>query len=590
MTFSALNLLLVLVSAFVGGRLALRLGYPAVLGEIMMGILLGPPLLGLMHESDALAVLADLGILLMMMYVGMEVNLSDLRRASRAGVLTAFGGFLIPFVLGVGLMLVWNESLTAALFVGVAMGVTSLATKSRILLDLGILDTRIASVMMAGALVTDTLSLLLFAGIIGVATVGTLDIVSLGSLIVRSGLFFALSWLLGLRLFPPLYRWLRGRGLTGRSFYATLALMIALAFAELAELAGLHGVLGAFLAGMFLNEAISERRLSHELTELVRDVSVGFLAPVFFLTAGFEVSFEVFRTSLPLLLAVVGVATLGKIGGTLLFYRLGGGDWREGLVVGLGMNDRGAVEIVLAGVALRAGLIDSEVFSILVFMAIATTATVPLFLKWGVGWLENRGELVRSTGERRGVVIVGAGATARLLARQLGSSRPVTLVDANADNCARAELEGLQAVQGDALDEVPLLDGGIEEAGLLVGMTPNAEVNVLVAKRAAEAFGVPEVYALLTREEDGGLFKQLELSGARPLFAYPVNLPEWDRKRLTHQAETFVRTVEQEMDAPSETFEPGILPLTVRRGDDTHLFGSLKLQAGDEVFALRDKG
>ena len=588
MTFSALNLLLVLVSAFAGGRLALRLGYPAVLGEILAGILLGPPLLGLIHPSGALAVLADLGILLMMMYVGMEVSLKDLGRASRAGVLTALGGFLLPFVLGVGVMLLWGADLTAALFVGVAMGVTSLATKSRILLELGLLDTRIAGVMMAGALVTDTVSLLFFAGIIGVATAGALDLVGLAWLAVKAGLFFTVSWLLGVRLFPRFYRWLRGRGLAQRPFYATLALMVALAFAELAELAGLHGIIGAFLAGAFLREAVEERRLSHELSELVRDVSVGFLAPVFFLTAGFEVSFGVFTRSLPLLLVVVGVATVGKVAGTLLFYRLGGGSWREGLVIGLGMNDRGAVEIILAGVALRAGIINADVFSILVFMAVATTATVPLLLTWGAGWLERRGELVRGAGERQGVVIVGAGPLARALARELGASRPVILVDRNGDNCVQAEREGLRAVHGDALEETPLLDAGVEAAGLLVGLTANPEVNVLVVKRAAEAFVVPEVCALLTRAGDGGLSRQLELAGARPLFARPVDLLEWDRRVLTGRAETLLHRVEGDAAALPQLFAPDLLPLSVRRGEARHPFrGPDDLRPGDTVVVLR---
>ena len=180
-----------------------------------------------------------------------------------------------------------------------------------------------------------------------------MDVVGILWLVLRVALFFAASWVLGLYVFPPLYRWLRRRNLVGRTFHATLALIIALAFAELAELAGLHGILGAFLAGLFLREAISERRLSHELTELVRDVSIGFLAPIFFLTVGFEVSFGVLQTSLGLLLTVIVVATVGKIVGTLLFYVWSGGAWREGLVIGMGMNDRGAVEIILAGIALR---------------------------------------------------------------------------------------------------------------------------------------------------------------------------------------------------------------------------------------------
>ncbi len=585
MTFSTLNLLLVLVAAFAGGRIAVRLGYPAVLGEIIMGIVLGPPLLGLLYASDALTVLADLGVLLMMMFVGMEVNLKELQRSSKGGLYAALGGFIIPFILGVAVMLFWGEPFVAALFVGVAMGVTSLATKSRILTDLGILDTRLASVMMAGALIADTLSLLFFATILGVAEAGGLELLGTLWLLARVCLFFAASWLLGLHVVPPLYRWLRKRGLTGRTFNATLALIIALTFAELAELAGLHGILGAFLAGMFLREAISERRLSHELTELVRDVSIGFLAPVFFLTIGFEVSFGVLGQSLGLLLTVIVIATVGKIVGTLLFYLWSGGSWREGLVIGMGMNDRGAVEIILAGIALRAGLISNEIFSILVVMAVVTTATVPLLLTWGVGWLSKRGELVRGGSERRGVVIVGAGPVARILARELSASRPVTLLDTNQHSCDEAAALGLNAVHGDALEDTPLFDAGIEGAGLFIGLTPNAEVNVLAAKRAGEEFAVPERYALLTRESDGGLFRQLERSGAQPLFAGPVNLLEWDHDLITMQAQEFLYKIGQERQLGGAE---SILPLIVRRDQTSNLFRSVQdLQMGDEVVAIQ---
>lgn len=490
MELSILNLLLVLLAAWLGGQAATRLGYPSVLGELLAGILLGPPLLNLLYGSEALGVLAELGVLLMMLYIGMEIDPRELGKASTGGILAALGGFIVPFALGYFVVMGFGGTPIAGVFVGMAMGVTSLATKSRILVDLKILDTRIAHVMMAGALVADTLSLIIFAGIISVATAGALELGGVGIIVLKVILFFVAAWLLGVKAFPPLYRWLGRKGLTGRTFNATLVLLIALVFAELAHLAGLHGILGAFIAGLFLREAIAERRLSFELTELVRDVSLGFLAPIFFVTAGFQVSFEVFQTSLPLLLSVIVLATVGKIVGTALFYLPSGHGWREGITVGAGMNGRGAVEIIIAGIGLQAGIISQEIFSILVFMAIATTATVPIFLKWGVEWLKERGELVRSAG-KEGVIIVGAGPMARLLAQELAPS--VTLIDTNERNCAEARALGLRAVHGDALEDTVMLDAGIAEAGTLIGLTRNAEVNVLAAKHAHETFFVPNL-------------------------------------------------------------------------------------------------
>ena len=209
MDFSILNLLLVLLAAFLGGRLAIRLGYPSVLGEILVGILLGPPLLGLLYGGEALGVLAELGVLLMMLYIGMEIDPKELGKASWGGFLAAVGGFILPFTLGYFVVLGFGGTPVAGVFVGMAMGVTSLATKSRILVDLKILDTRMAHVMMAGALITDSLSLIIFAGIMSFASLGALELVPMLGVAGKVVLFFAASWLVGLVLYPRLWRFFK---------------------------------------------------------------------------------------------------------------------------------------------------------------------------------------------------------------------------------------------------------------------------------------------------------------------------------------------------------------------------------------------
>lgn len=594
MEFSILNLLLVLLAAWLGGATATRLGYPSVLGELAVGILLGPPLLGLLDGSEALAVLADVGVLLMMLYIGMEIDPRELGKASKGGILAAFGGFVVPFGLGMWVVTATGGTLVAALFVGMAMGVTSLATKSRILVDLRILDTRIAHVMMAGALIADTLSLLVFAGILSLATAGSIDLLGVAIIAGKALLFFVAAWAAGIYVLPPLYRWLRRRDITGRTFNATLVLLIALVFAEGAHLAGLHGILGAFLAGLVLREAIAERRLSHDLTGLVRDVSLGFLAPIFFVTAGFQVSFGVFGESLGLLLAVIVLATLGKIVGTTVFYLPTGHGWREGLVIGTGMNGRGAVEIVVAGIGLQMGIISQEIFSILVFMAIATTATVPVLLKLGVAWLERRDEIVRSGPRRSGVVVVGAGPVAIRLASLLQASRGpddrVVLIDRNERHCQTAEAAGLVAVHGDALDPATLGAAGADTAGTVIALTPNAEVNVLAAQRARERFLVPEVYALLTRESHGTLERLLDEVGGKPVTSRPIDLEAWHRGL----GEDRVREVEWVVDVDPDAGlrerlrHSGALPLVVRRNGFGHVFPAVgSLRIGDEIVGLQ---
>ncbi len=527
MELDLLNLLAVLVVAWLAGLLASRLGYPAVLGELLAGIVLGPPLLGLLEGGEALAVIAEVGILLMMLYIGMEIDPSELGRASKGGLLAAVGGFITPFVLCYLLVVALGFPPLAGVFVGLAAGVTSLATKSRILVDLQLLDTRIAHVMMAGALVADTVSLVLFAVVLGVAENGVFEAGRLVSVLTGALAYFAVATLVGLKVLPWLGRKLEQ--VPGRTAKFMAILLVMLVYAEGAHLVGMHGILGAFLAGLFLRESVLGRSLSQEIMHVVRDVSIGFLAPVFFVTAGFAVSLSVFQTDLLLLVGLVGLASVGKVIGTALFYIPTGHGWREGTVIGLGMNGRGAVEIIVAQIALSMGLISQDLFSILVFMAIATTALVPATLKWGVAWLRSRGDLARSSEERSGTLIVGGGPTARLLGRTLAEhGAEVRLVDSSADHVVAAERDGLKAVRGSALDERVLSEAGAAHVRTLIAVTANPEVNALAAQLARTTFAVPDLYLL-----DRGHADHAALAGhlgTAVLFDGPTRLDAWDMR------------------------------------------------------------
>ena len=588
MEFSVLNLLLVLVVAWLAGLLATRLGYPSVLGELMAGILLGPPLLGLLESDAALAVLAEVGILLMMLYIGMEIDPRELGKASRAGLLAALGGFITPFVLCY-LAISWaGGTPLAALFVGIAAGVTSLATKSRILVDLHLLDTRIAHVMMAGALIADTLSLVIFAAVLGVAEAGSVSLSELGVVAIKATVFFVVAGLVGVKVLPAVGRRLQG---LGRTPLFTFVLLVGLLFAEGAELAGMHGILGAFLAGLFLREQAFGRSLSKSLMDLVRHASIGFLAPIFFVTAGFAVSLDVLTTDLGLLLGVIGLATVGKIAGTALFYIPTGYGWREGLTIGAGMNGRGAVEIIIAQIALSMGIIGQDIFSILVFMALATTAAVPIFLKWGTDWLRRRGELVRSNDEREGTIVVGAGATARALAGVLDRSETVIVVDRNQEHCQFAEAQGLKTLCGNAMDETFLSEAGAAHVQRLIALTPNAEVNALVAQLARTAFLVPDVHVLGSGDATGQSVLSEHL-GVTSLYGGTATLGEWDY-RIDHGRVERAGLPLEASRAPDDLYrmlqkERESLPLALRRGDAYLPFHSgTELQPEDRVIFLR---
>lgn len=507
--------------ALAGGRLAVRLGYPSVLGELLVGILFGPPLLGLLRPSEPIRLLGEFGILLMMILIGMHLDISDIRKASTPGLLAGAGGFLVPAALGIGAMYLFDRGGMEALFVGLAMGVTSIVTKSRILVDLRILDTRLAHVLVVGALISDLTVLLVFSAVIGEeGETGTLPILMAG---LRAVAFLLGAYLIGTRLIPLIAARAPARP-DGATAYMVI-LITGLSFGSMAEAAGLHAILGAFVGGLFLSPQVIGARTNREIQQRLTTISVATLTPLFFISAGFDVSLDVFRTDLGLLVSVIVLATVGKVVGTAALYVRSGNGWREGVVLGAGMNSRGGVDIIVAELALAQGLIDRTAFSILVFMAIATTATVPVLLTQGVAWLRNRGELVKA-GDRRGIMIVGAQPLARVIARLLEASGPVTLVDTNEAHIESARADGLQVQKGNALDDLVLQEAGIEQAMTFVAATANPEVNLLASRSALE-HGVGEVIVLIPESAADRFESMLSEIGAEELVV-PKSSPVWD--------------------------------------------------------------
>lgn len=567
-----LNLLIILVAAWIGGSASKKLGYPAILGELIIGIILGPALFGILETSEMINVLAEVGIILLMVYIGIEINFKDLGKASWAGLLAAAGGFIVPFVLGYYTILYFDGTDMAALFVAIAVGVTSLATKSRILVDLKLLNTRIAYVLMAGALISDTLALIIFAGIVSFVDVGSVDAGGLIWVAGKAILFFAFTALAGIYLLPLLGKLLAKQKTKSRTLHFTLMLIIVFGFAELAELAGLHSILGAFMAGLFVREGIFNRQVSKEINEVFHDISIGFLAPIFFVSAGFNVTLEVFQTDLFMLVAVTTVAMVGKIVGTAIFYLPSGHGWREGLTVGTGMNGRGAVEIIIAGIGLNMGIITAEIFSILVFMAIFTTLTVPVLLTWTTNWLKKRGELVHQ-GSREGYLILGANSLGLYLADKLRINHPVTVVDSNRELVAIAKSEGFDAIHGNILKEETLEDAGAMNKGTFIALTGNSEINLLAAQLAGDAFYVPIKIVLVSPNEAGADVDLLDPIGASSMFANKTDIFPWIHKITSHQFEEKKVEIKEEIKARDwvkqhRDSQKNILPILIENTEE----------------------
>lgn len=589
MEFSLLTLLSVLLVAAVCGAVASRRGYPALMGEMVAGIVFGPMMLGLLQESAGLDLLAGVGVFLMMLYIGIEVDHRDLLKASWAGLLAALGGFGVPFVAGYFVVSeLYGFDTVSGLFVGLGMGVTSLATKSRALMEMKLLGTRVANILLAAALICDTLALVVFAGISGYAESASTHVMGMVWVLVKALLFFSAAIAIGLRVFPLVGRLLRTFGFTERTMNFTMVILVGLVFAEMAEIAGLHSIIGAFIAGLFIREEVLKRKLSHEVSGMVHDVSLGFLAPVFFVTAGFRVDVSVLWTDAGFLALLLVISVIAKVLGTVLFClpaRLG---LRETLVIGAGMNGQGAVAIIVAEIGLQMQLIDQTLFSVLVFMAFFTTAIEPMLIRRGAAWLKRTGGLVRADDNRDLILIAGASPLARWMARELAASEPVCLIDNNANLCQAATSEGLHAIKGNVLNEDLLDVAGVMNARSFIAMTTNHEVNRVAAQHARTLFGVPLVWAWPAAAAPTPVNPGETVSGDVPLLSPAARWNEWIMRK---EVERVAVPVEQRTGIPDVVAwvaQLGFLPLVIeRKGRRFPAMVVTEVEPGDTVTGLR---
>ena len=370
-----LGLALVWVVAKVAGEGMERIGQTAVLGELLAGVIIGPGVLGLVHESEVLHALAELGVLILLFEVGLESDLGELLRAGVQAALVALVGVAVPFAVGFGVMQGLGHPPLLAVFVGATLTATSVGVTARVLTDLGRLQDAAAKVVLGAAVVDDILGLLILAVVTGIAETGSVSATSVGLLSIKAVLFLVVAILSGIRLAPPVVRWI-GQ-MRGRGSLIVYPVVFAVALAAVADMIGLATIIGAFAAGLVL--ATSERR--EHIKDRVKPIA-DLLVPIFFVTVGMKVHPGLLNPFAPnaqfaiaMLLAVVAIVS--KLVTGLAVYQRGVRRWP----VGVGMVPRGEVGLIFAGAGLAAGVIAQDLYSALVVVVMLTTFAAPPWLK-----------------------------------------------------------------------------------------------------------------------------------------------------------------------------------------------------------------
>lgn len=379
-----LALFIILVAAKGAGYLSTRLGQPSVLGELLIGLILGPTVLNMLgwpffgdpHLGETIRHLAEIGVLILMFIAGLEVDLEAMVRAGRPAVLAGVIGVIAPILLGGLQGWLSGFDLAHSAFIGLTLAATSVSISAQTLMELQVLRTRVGMGLLGAAVVDDVLVVLLLSVFMGVAA-GSSSLLSVLWVLARMVIFLVLAIWLGGKILPRLGALVERLPIS--EGVMALALAITFLYAWAAEaLGGMAAITGAFIAGLIFGRSPLREEIEHGMHTL----AYAWLVPVFFVSIGLETNARSLGISgIPFALAMVVVAVLSKVIGCGLGARLGGFTNGEALRLGVGMSSRGEVGLIVATVGMSSGLIDDLVFASVVIMVLVTTLLTPIMLR-----------------------------------------------------------------------------------------------------------------------------------------------------------------------------------------------------------------
>lgn len=395
------NLLLLLVLARFFGEIMERFKQPAMIGEILAGVLLGPTILNFIHRTEELKVISELGVFLLVIIAGLEINLDEIVKSMKGrNIVISVLAFFIPILAGFFVGRHFDLDVMSTIFIGLCVAITALPVSIRILMDLGKLNSPVGQKIISVAIFDDVIALTILGILLDIK-----DVEQTFFNITNATLLTLLKLSSFLILVIVTYRIIRNVSkeenfienklnkiisvLKGKESLFAVFFVFILIFATITESIGLHFIIGAFFASMLISkELVGEKHLNtfHNTTN---SMAMGFLAPIFFAGIGLEFQFSSIQ-NYPLLFAIIIVSFLSKIIGGYVGGRFARLDHKVSLALGFGLNARGIMELVIANIAYKAGIINTEIFSILVIMGLITTLATPFLLKRSFKSIDNK--------------------------------------------------------------------------------------------------------------------------------------------------------------------------------------------------------
>jgi Kef-type K+ transport system membrane component KefB/nucleotide-binding universal stress UspA family protein len=489
------QIVLLLLAGRLLGEFMLLVGQPAVMGQLVAGVLLGPSVFGMLwpdaqhaifasgpEQKAMLAAVSDLGILMLLLLTGMETDLRLVKNTRRAALSVSAAGIIIPFICGVTLGQFLPEAmlprpdqrLITSLFLGTALSIASVKIVATVVREMRFQRRKIGMTLIASAIIDDTVGWTIIAITSSLALRGALDAAAVAQGLLGTGLFLVASFTLGQRVVFALIRWTNDK-FVSEAPVVTAILIVMGVMALITHAIGIHTVLGAFVAGILVGQSPI---LTRHIDEQLRGLVVALFMPVFFAVAGLNADLSILKDPqlLGLTIGLIVIASVGKFAGAFLGGALGGLSRPESLALACGMNARGSTEVIVASIGLSIGVISHDLFTMIVTMAVVTTLAMPPTLRWALSRLplqeEERTRLDREEFETKGFIP--------------NVERLLVAVDDSANGKLALRLAGMIAASR-----------GITTTVLQLGGGSSADARAAIASRAKDEAGRPKAHVTL---------------------------------------------------------------------------------------------
>lgn len=366
-----LQLAIILIASKIAGSLSVRLGQPSVLGKLLIGILLGPSVLGVVNETKTLAEFSQIGVILLMFIAGLETDTDEFKRTGKASTFVGFGGIIVPLVLGYFAGSIFHFSTMQSWFLGLLLSATSVSISVQALKEMNQLKTPEGATILGAAVIDDVVVIIALAFLMSFAG----GEVNLTAVILKKVLFFAGAILVGWKAVPWFLK--KFALLKVTETVISSALIICFVYAYLAEYTGVAAIIGAYISGV----AISVTNYKHEVFEKVETIGYSIFVPIFFTSIGITAEFTGISQNLGLIALFSILAILTKLVGAAIGAKAAGFGWNSSLGIGSAMISRGEVALIISSIGLESKLLSQTMFAVMVVVVLVTTIVTPPLMK-----------------------------------------------------------------------------------------------------------------------------------------------------------------------------------------------------------------